>query len=74
MNRCLVTVLLNTIICQPLLAAMPIKCTYTNSIGMKLVRIEPGRFKMGFGDKPLPSELLTTTWYFPYGDFDGRNS
>ncbi|MHC4336247.1 MAG: hypothetical protein ACYSUV_21235 [Planctomycetota bacterium] len=31
---------------------------YINSIGMKLVRIEPGEFQMGQIDTPLPSEIL----------------
>jgi formylglycine-generating enzyme required for sulfatase activity len=30
---------------------------YTNSIGMKFVRIEPGTFQMGVGKTPLPNEL-----------------
>ncbi|MHC4062453.1 MAG: formylglycine-generating enzyme family protein, partial [Planctomycetota bacterium] len=51
-------------------AKMPTERTYTNSIGMKLVRIEPGSFTMGFGDKPLPRELITRKSHFPNGDFD----
>ncbi|MHC4333781.1 MAG: hypothetical protein ACYSUV_08520, partial [Planctomycetota bacterium] len=49
---------------------MPSERIYTNSIGMKLVRIEPGSFTMGFGDKPLPRELITRKSHFPNGDFD----
>jgi formylglycine-generating enzyme required for sulfatase activity len=32
--------------------------TETNSLGMKLVRIEPGTFTMGMDSAPLPAELL----------------
>jgi len=49
---------------------MPTERVYTNSIGMKLARIEPGTFKMGFGDKALPEQLLTKFGHFPKGDFD----
>ncbi len=70
MKRILIILALNALICQYSLAKMPTGRVYTNSIGMRFVRIKPGRFTMGFGDKPLPSELLTTTSYFPYGDFD----
>ena len=45
---------------------------YTNSIGMKLVRIEPGRFRMGSSDEPLPEELTKGKTLFPHGDFDER--
>ena len=31
---------------------------YTNSLGMRLVRIRPGSFKMGFGDKQLSDEVI----------------
>ncbi|HUT28738.1 MAG TPA: SUMF1/EgtB/PvdO family nonheme iron enzyme [Sedimentisphaerales bacterium] len=37
---------------------MPTGNEYTNSIGMKLVRIEPGEFQMGQIETPLPSEVL----------------
>jgi formylglycine-generating enzyme required for sulfatase activity len=49
---------------------MPSERIYTNSIGMKLVRIEPGRFTMGFGDKPLTEEVVTRPSHFSMGDFD----
>jgi len=40
-------------------AEMPTEKQYTNSIGMKFVRIEPGTFDMGYGyDDQLPQELL----------------
>ncbi|HUW17803.1 MAG TPA: SUMF1/EgtB/PvdO family nonheme iron enzyme [Sedimentisphaerales bacterium] len=51
-------------------AEAPIEKEYTNSIGMKFVRIEPGRFTMGFEGKTLPNELLTSPSVFPAGDFD----
>ena len=37
---------------------MPTAEEYTNSIGMKLVRIEGGTFQMGQLKTPLPSEIL----------------
>ncbi|MHC4062513.1 MAG: formylglycine-generating enzyme family protein [Planctomycetota bacterium] len=54
---------------------------YTNSIGMKFVRIEPGTFEMGQLKTPLPSEALPSLesgyggGYFDLlanGDFDER--
>ena len=65
-----------TVICMvitfPSLQAteMPTADKYTNCIGMKLVRIEPGRFKMGFGDNALADEVRTGNEQFPNGDFD----
>jgi len=52
----------------------PTNHLYTNSIGMKLIRIEPGTFKMGFGDRPLPEELITRKSHFASGDFDEHPS
>jgi formylglycine-generating enzyme required for sulfatase activity len=49
---------------------MPTADEYTNCIGMKLVRIEPGRFKMGFGDNALADGVRTGNEQFPNGDFD----
>jgi formylglycine-generating enzyme required for sulfatase activity len=49
---------------------LPATNTYTNSLGMKFARIGPGRFEMGFGDRPLPTELITEPSQFPQGDFD----
>jgi formylglycine-generating enzyme required for sulfatase activity len=43
---------------------------YTNFIGMKLVRIEPGRFTMGVGKTPLPHELTKHRGTQCEGDFD----
>jgi len=37
---------------------MPSAREYTNSIGMKFVRLKPGEFQMGQIDKPLPPEVL----------------
>ena len=31
--------------------------TYTNPVGLKFVRIEPGIFTMGIGQTPLSSEI-----------------
>ncbi len=39
-------------------AQMPTTKQYTNSIGMRLVRIEPGSFQMGQLRTPLPPEIL----------------
>ncbi|MHC4483273.1 MAG: SUMF1/EgtB/PvdO family nonheme iron enzyme [Planctomycetota bacterium] len=55
---------------------MPTAKEYVNSIAMKLVRIEPGPFAMGFGNQPLPEGLLlpegqlSKKTSFPNGDFD----
>ena len=42
-----------------------------NSIGMKMVRIEPGSFRMGH-DGPVPAERLGGPALFPRGDWDER--
>jgi formylglycine-generating enzyme required for sulfatase activity len=42
-------------------AALPTAKRYTNSIGMKLVRIDPGEFLMGQLKTPLPWEILPHT-------------
>jgi formylglycine-generating enzyme required for sulfatase activity len=49
---------------------LPTEQVYTNSIGMNMVRIEPGRFAMGFGEKNLSKEVTTGNEQFPNGDFD----
>jgi formylglycine-generating enzyme required for sulfatase activity len=51
-------------------AELPAKGTYTNSLSMKFVRVEPGRFAMGFGRRRLPEELITQKTQFADGDFD----
>ena len=50
---------------------MPEGKKYTNSIGMRLVRIEPGTFMMGFGQRPLPKDLAREP-HLQQGDFDER--
>ena len=37
------------------------KDIYINSLGMQFVSIEPGSFRMGIGNTPLPSELTDDT-------------
>lgn len=54
-----------------LAAPMPTGKEYANSIGMRLVRIEPGSFSMGFGESPLPAEVAAQPWRAK-GDFDER--
>jgi formylglycine-generating enzyme required for sulfatase activity len=51
-------------------AKMPEEKTYVNSIGMKLARIEPGEFVMGFGRSRLRGKLITAPSHLPQGDFD----
>ncbi len=51
------------------IAGLPRDKLYTNSIGMKLIRVEPGTFEMGSGRTPLPQSLYD----MPHrrdGDFD----
>ena len=43
---------------------------YTNSIAMKLVRIEPGEFMMGFEGTELSKELTRKPGTHPMGDYD----
>jgi len=50
-------------------AEMPMGKEFTNSIGMKFVRIEPGTFSMGGLQKQLPKEL-TSRRYMRDGDPD----
>jgi formylglycine-generating enzyme required for sulfatase activity len=54
-----------------------VKGTFTNSVGMQFVRIEPGSFMMGQSRTPLPDELTKNLSYpkredlvrgFPHGD------
>jgi len=62
-------------------AEMPTRSEYTNFVGMKFVRIEPGTFEMGQLKTPLPSEVLPSLesgyggGYFDLlanGDFDEK--
>jgi len=47
--------------------------TFTNSIGMKFVRIEPGTFRMGQIKKPLPVEVsIRGLDFLRDGDFDEK--
>ena len=39
-------------------AKMPTESEYTNSIGIKFVRVESGEFMMGFGERPLTVEVM----------------
>jgi hypothetical protein len=45
--------------------------TFANSIGMKLVRIEPGMFVMGMESTPLPDKLAPRP-RFKNGDYDEK--
>src|SRR5689334_6275270 len=54
-----------------LAAPLPDEKEYTNSIGMRLVRIEPGNFLMGFAGNALPAEVAGQAWRAS-GDFDER--
>ena len=52
---------------------MPTGREYTNSIGMKFVRIGPGTFRMGQLDTPLPPEVIVEGLDFlREGDFDEK--
>jgi len=53
-------------------AEMPTTKDYTDMIGMKFVRIEPGTFRMGVGDTPLPLEITNHRGTQPEGDFDEK--
>lgn len=54
-----------------LLATFTLAAQQTNSIGMRLVRIEPGTFTMGASDIPLPKDLAPKP-YLQFGDFDEK--
>src|ERR1035438_3270467 len=54
-----------------LLAAQGLCAHQTNSIGMRMIRIEPGAFTMGASDTPLPNELAPKP-YLQFGDFDEK--
>jgi formylglycine-generating enzyme required for sulfatase activity len=49
---------------------MPTGPTFTNSIGMKFVRIESGELLMGFEGEKLSNEIVTKKSHFTSGDFD----
>ncbi len=48
---------------------MPAEKVYTNSIGMRFARIEPGSFSMGFGQERLPKSLCGSDYQIN-GDAD----
>ena len=50
--------------------AIPEDPEFTNTIGMKLTRIEPGQFVMGSDDTPLPEDLTKGRKNMLTGDFD----
>ncbi len=59
--------------------ALPTGKEFTNSIGMKFVRIEAGRFRMGSEEAELPPAVLEaketgggTVWLPSKGDYDER--
>ena len=49
---------------------LPSGATHVNSIGLRLARVEPGRFRMGFEGEPLHPEILTRKGHFRHGDLD----
>ncbi len=51
-------------------AEMPTKKQFTNSFGMKFVKIEPGSFKMGKSSNQIPKEVRDGRGMTPNGDFD----
>jgi len=60
-------------------AGMPTAGEYTNSIGMKFVRIEPGAFKMGQLSESLPFDMMPEDGgpgirmdHLRFGDFDEK--
>ncbi len=57
-------------ICERCNGEPPRAGRYTNSIGMELVRIEPGQFRMGFEGPDLPVELTEPGGTDPQGDYD----
>ncbi len=68
------------VLLAPVFGLEPEGASFTNSIGMEFVRIEPGEFQMGQLKTPLPAELL---WIissrrggrmdtFSNGDFDEK--
>ncbi len=51
-------------------ANIPPDKEYTNAIGMRFARIEPGTFTMGFGETSLPDEIAGDEPHRKNGDFD----
>src|SRR5579859_843506 len=54
-----------------LLMSASIAAQQSNSIGMRLVPVEPGAFTMGASETPLPKELAPKP-YLEFGDFDEK--
>jgi len=50
-------------------APLPRTKEFTNSIGMRFVRVEPGSFLMGFQGAPLSDQIAVRAWR-ARGDFD----
>ena len=78
---CLIALLqlsINTRAAQSPRDQMPTERIYTNSIGMKLIHIEPGTFQMGQLEVPLPHEILPVFRgrgkfdFLSEGDFDEK--
>ena len=70
-NSVLLTIIILATAIVASAAEMPAGKQYTNSIGMKLVRIEPGTFRMGQLKTPLPVEVVPQGLDFlNVGDFD----
>ena len=52
---------------------MPTGREYVNSLGMKFVRIEPGTYRMGQLDTPLPAEIVPSSRVFmAKGEYDEK--
>jgi len=70
--------LLGAILFQPreklIFAEINNPAEFTNSIGMKMIRVEPGSFIMGVDSTPLPDELVKIGNHvctrLKYGDYD----
>ena len=67
------------LVCSVSAAQMPDGKTYTNSIGMKFVRIEPGTFRMGNLSESLPFNMMPEDGgpgirmdHLQAGDFDEK--
>lgn len=68
----LAALFLGTITGCSMMGGTPTGKTFTNSLGITLVRIEPGTFTMGVGKMPLPAELTPELSHAVNGDFDER--
>jgi formylglycine-generating enzyme required for sulfatase activity len=53
-------------------AEMPAGKAFTNFMGMKFVRIEPGEFRMGQLNSPLAAEVLQGKSFLWEGDHDEK--